>query len=179
MAGRINKNTRRLTFCAVCVALGFVILMLGSFVEVLDLSSAAFAGMIGVMVMIELGRRWAWPVFFATGILALLLLPARLPALFYLLFAGWYPIAKESIERLKFKVLRWVIKMLSLNAAAVLAFVAAKYVLMLPDAVDDWTWLLMVMLNVAFVLFDIALTRLISVYIFVWRKRLRIDRFFN
>ena len=56
MAGRINKNTRRLTFCAVCVALGFVILMMGSFVEVLDLSAAAFAGMLGVMVVIELGR---------------------------------------------------------------------------------------------------------------------------
>ena len=63
MAGRINKNTRRLTFCAVCVALGFVILMMGSFIEVLDLSAAAFAGMLGVMVVIELGRGWAWQCF--------------------------------------------------------------------------------------------------------------------
>ena len=179
MARRVNKNTKRLTFCAVCVALGFVILMLGAFIEVLDLSAAAFAGMLAVMVVIELGGRWAWPTFLATGLLALLLLPARLPALFYLLFAGWYPIAKERIERLKFCPLRWVVKMLALNAAAVVAFLAAKYVLMIPDAVADWTWLLLLMLNGAFVLFDIALTRLISLYIFRLRGRLRISRFFD
>lgn len=179
MAGRVNKNTRRLTFCAVCVALGFVILMLGAFVEVLDLSAAAFAGMLSVVVVIELGGKWAWPTFFATGLLALLLLPARLPALFYLLFAGWYPIAKERIERLRLRPLRWVIKMLSLNAATIIAFLTAKYVLMIPDAVADWTWLLLLMLNGAFILFDIALTRLISLYIYRLRGRLRINRFFD
>lgn len=179
MAQRVNKNTRRLTFCAVCVALGIVILMLGAFVEVLDLSAAAFAGMIGVIVVIELGGRWAWPVFAATGLLGLLLLPSKLPAVFYILIGGWYPIAKEKIERIKIRPLCWGIKIALLNAAMLLAVVVSKYVLMIPDEAAKWTVALFAMANVAFVLFDIALTKIISLYIFRLRARLRIDRFFK
>lgn len=153
--------------------------MLGAFVEVLDLSAAAFAGIIVIMVTIELGGGSAAGVFAATGILSLLLLPARMPAIFYILFGGWYPIVKERIERLRWRPLRWIIKLAALNAALAVAFVVAKYVLMLPDAVSDWTPLLFVAMNGVFILFDYALTQLITVYLLRLRGRLGIDKFFK
>ena len=179
MAKRINKNTRRLTFCAVCVALGVIILMLGAFVEVLDLTAGAFAGMIAVLVVIELGGKWAWPTFVATALLGLLLLPAKLPVVFYILLGGWYPIVKEKIEKIKVKPIGWLIKIALLNVAFALAMTVSKYVLMLPGETPWMTVVLALAMNVAFVLFDIALTRIISLYIFKLRARLRIDRFFR
>ena len=179
MARRLNKNTRRLTFCAACVALGVVILLLGSFIEVLDLTAGAFAGMIAVLVVIELGGKWAWPTFAATALLGLLLLPAKLPVVFYILLGGWYPIVKEQIEKIKVKPLGWLIKIVLLNVAFALAMIVSKYVLMLPGDTLWMTAVLALAMNVAFILFDIALTRIISLYIFKLRARLRIDRFFR
>ena len=179
MARRLNKNTSRLTFCAACVALGAVILLLGSFIEVLDLTAGAFAGMIAVLVVIELGGKWAWPTFAATALLGLLLLPAKLPVVFYILLGGWYPIVKEQIEKIKIKPIGWMIKIVLLNVAFALAMIVSKYVLMIPGDTLWMTVVLAIAMNVAFVLFDIALTRIISLYIFKLRARLRIDRFFR
>ncbi len=173
MAGGIKKNTKRLTLCAILVALGVVILSLGSLFEVLDLSAAALAAMLVVVAVIEVGSFWPWLVYAATGLLALLL-PLKFAAVFYLLLAGYYPIIKEKIEKLRSRIFGWIIKLAMMNAALTLMILAGKYILSLPQTELDWEWLLYLTGNATFVLFDIALTRLISVYIFKWRKKLRI-----
>lgn len=174
MPSGIKKSTKRLTLCAVMVALGVVILSLGSLFEVLDLTTSAFAAMLVVLIVIEIGGFWPWLVYAATGLLALLL-PLKLAAAFYLLFAGYYPILKEKIEKLRSRVLQWVIKLVMMNAALTIAILAGKYILMIPETELDFTWMLYPMGNAAFILFDIALTRLISVYVYRWRKKLRIE----
>jgi hypothetical protein len=155
------------------VALGVVILSLGSLIEVLDLTTSAFAAMLVVLIVIEVGGFWPWLVYAATGLLALLL-PLKLAAAFYLLFTGYYPIIKEKIEKLGSRVLQWAIKLAILNAALTLAILAGKYIFTAADTEFDFTWMLYPVGNAAFVLFDVALTRLISLYIFKWRKKLRI-----
>jgi len=95
----IKKSTKRLTLCAVLTALGVVVLSLGSLLEVLDLSAAALAGMLVVIVVIEVGGPWPWLVWAATGFISLLL-PLKTAAVFYLIFAGYYPILKEKIDEI-------------------------------------------------------------------------------
>lgn len=176
---RINKSTKRLTLCALTTALGVVIMALGSLVDVLDLSTAAFAGFLTVLIVIEIGGIWPWLVFAATGILAFLL-PLKTPALIYLLFCGWYPIIKSKIERIRSKVLQWTIKILTLNLSLVLCYVTAKYLLMLPEeSFEELTAVLFILVNFAFVLCDIALTKIITLYFVKLRQRLKLDRFFK
>ncbi len=174
MPGGIKKSTKRLTLCAVMVALGVVILSIGSLFEVLDLTTSAFAAMLVVLVVIEIGGFWPWLVYASTGLLALLL-PLKLAAAFYLLFAGYYPILKEKIEKLRSRFVQWAIKLAMMNAALTVAILAGKYILMIPETELDFTWMLYPVGNAAFILFDIALTRLISVYVYRWRKKLRIE----
>ena len=159
--------------CAVLTALGVVVLSLGTLFEVLDLSAAALAGMLTVVVVIEVGGFWPWLVWAATGLITLLL-PLKTAAVFYLIFAGYYPILKEKIERLRSQLLQWAVKLFMMNAALTAVILVTKYLLMLPDDTLEMTWLLYLLGNVAFVLFDIALTRLITLYIFKWRKKLGI-----
>ena len=169
----IKKSTKRLTLCAVLTARGVVVLSLGSLLEVLDLSAAALAGMLVVIVVIEVGGPWPWLVWAATGFISLLL-PLKTAAVFYLIFAGYYPILKEKIEKLRSRLLRWAIKLFFMNAALTLVILVTSYVLTLPDAALDWTWLLYLLGNIAFVLFDIAMTRLITLYLLRWRRKLGI-----
>ena len=51
----------------------------------------------------------------------------------------------------------------------------SKYILQLPDDVVDWSLVLYLLANGAFVLFDIALTKIITLYLLRLRKRFGFD----
>ncbi len=171
----VSEKTKKLTLSAACAALGVLILTVGSLVEVLDLSAAALSGMIVIFATIELGRGWGWGVYFATGFLSLLL-PVKLPAVFYILFCGWYPIAKERIEGKLGRGLGWIVKVVlfCLSFAAIGA--VSLWVLNLPADTPTAAAILFLLSLGAFVLLDVAMTRLITFYLFRLRSRLGIDR---
>lgn len=176
MKNKINRQTQRLTLCAVCVALGVVILALGSLIDVLDLSAAAIAGLISIMVVVEIGGVWPWLTYTATGLLGILLLPCKLPGAIYLMFCGWYPIIKPRLDGMKYRPVSWLIKLAAANAATALVVLATKYVLALSHEVMELSVVLFAMVNVAFVLYDIVVTRLARLYTLRLRHRLGLDK---
>ena len=161
-------------------ALGVVVLLLGSFIEVLDLSAAMLASLILVITVIETGKAWPWLTYSVTALTALLLLPYKLPAVMYLL-AGYYPIVKEKLERLP-RVLAWVIKLLIFNVSLALVLISLKLFLpsvsieLIPGMNMLYTYIAYYAAgNVVFVLYDILLTRIVSFYILKLRDRLGIS----
>ena len=169
------KRTKKLTLTALLAALGTVLLTLGSFVEVLDLSMAAIVSCFAVFLRIELGGAYPYLFWAVTATASLLLVPSGGAGLLFALL-GLYPIFKAVLERLS-PVWEWVCK-ISLACAILTLFVLlAKFVFLLPDAILSG-WLLPVFLAVAltaFVLYDVALSRLIVYY--GLRLRPRIARF--
>ena len=159
---------------SVLAALGVLLLTLGAFIEVLDLSMAALASLLVVFAVIEMGGKYPYLIYAVTAVLGLLLLPNKTPAVLYALFAGFYPIVKAGLESKLPRVHAWVLKLAIFNAClALAAFVAVK--LMLPDAeqiLSYWYWLPIIGTPI-FVIYDIALTRLISTYLQRWRTRFR------
>ena len=157
-------------------ALGVVLLLVGSFIEVVDIAMAALASLLCIFAVIEYGKGAPWLVFAVTGVLSLILLPNKTPAVFYVGFLGYYPIIKEKLERFK-KPIAWLFKMLVFNAALVVIFLAVKYILM-PGVSESWIIYaaLAVMSELVFVLYDIALTRLITFYILRLRHRFKINK---
>ena len=84
---------------------------------------------------------------------------------------GYYPPLKAFYERKLHGILQWVAKLLTLNAAVFVMILVVRYV------AAEALWfevLLLVTGNIVFVIYDIALTRLMRAYVLVWRKRLRI-----
>ncbi len=171
MATRRRKETGRLTAAAVLVALSVVLLGIGSLVEVLDLSMAAIASLAVVFAVIELRGKYPYLVFAATSVLALLLLPNKTPALFYALFAGYYPLLKVVFERHFSRPIAWLFKLLSFGVAAVLIVLLAIKIFTaspLPALPHHWMYAAGgALLAAVFVVYDIALTRLITFYL--WR----------
>ena len=169
------KRTKKLTVTALLSALSVVLLLLGSFVEVLDLSMAAIVSCFAVFLRIELGGAYPYLFWLATSVITLLLFPAGAAGLLFLLL-GLYPLLKARIERIP-PVIGWILKLL-ICALVLTAFVLlAKFVFFLPDTILTG-WLLPVFLITAlaaFVLYDVALSRLILYYSF--RIRPRITRF--
>lgn len=166
-------KAKRIAVCAMLASLGVVLMSLGTLIDVLDLSAAVLASFLCAIAVIEYGGASPWLVFFVTSVLALLL-PNKLPAIEYLLFFGYYPIFKEKIERME-KWLSWLFKELVFNAALVIVFFASK-LLLYKDVEISVGWLVLgaALAEATFVLYDVALTRLIKLYLFKLRKIFKI-----
>ena len=166
-----TNRTKKLAFSAIAAALAVVFLYVGALFDVLDLSAAALASLLVLWVMVEFGTRWALAVYAVASALALLLLPAKLPAVLFAGLFGYYPPLKALYERRLHGAFVWIAKVATLNAAAFLMILAVRYV------AAEALWfelLLLAVANVVFVIYDVALTRLMRAYVLVWRRRLHI-----
>ena len=162
-----------MTVCAALSAIGVVLLSIGPLIDVLDASLAVLASILCIVAVIEYGKAAPWLVFSVTAVLSLVLMPQNSAAIMYLLFFGYYPILKEKLEKLS-RVLSWVLKELIFNAAMAVCIVVIK-LLFLPTAeVSALTYVILVLIcEAVFVLYDIALTRLITFYIYRLRPRFK------
>ena len=126
-----RKNSRssikRLTVCAMLSALGIILLGLGAVIEVLDITMAVFASCCVIIAIIEYGKGAPWMVYAAISTLSFLLLPSKLPALFFALFFGFYPILKEKLDKKK-KLFGWILKEIIFNVC--LAVIMLLYILL-------------------------------------------------
>lgn len=184
MKNQKNRNSeKRRAFCValggIFTALGVVIMYAGSLIEVLDLTAAVIASLLCIVTVIDLGKRWAWVVYAATSVLATVLLPNKFPAVTYLLFVGYYPMIKAALEgRITSRGVRFAVKLLIFNPAFAAITAVSVFVLRIPF--DERGFMIAVLFalgNLTFIIYDIALTRLITFYIVKLRPRLKfLDR---
>ena len=167
-----SERTKKVALCAMLCALGVVVLYLGCIIEVLDISMAVIASLFAVVAVIEYGGAAPFAVYGATGLLSAILLPSKLPAAMYILFFGFYPIVKEKIEKLRKRLLGWVLKELIFNVCLLALMFISRWLLLDPEGMFVFEVIFFVLANVTFVVYDIALTRLISLYLIRLRKKL-------
>ena len=164
-------STKKLTLAALLAALAAVLLVFGSLIEVVDLTAAALASFLVAFAFLELGTGYAILLWAVASLSSLLLLPSG-ASLFFAAF-GLYPVCKAFLEKLP-RTLEWALKVLT--AAFVLAtyILVGKFVLFLPDeALSGWLlWVFIPLALVTFVLYDIALSRLITFYTLRVRPRI-------
>lgn len=166
------KKTKKLVFSAILSALAVVFMYIGALFDVLDLSVAALASMCVALVLVELGARWAFLVYAVVSVLSFLLLPAKTPAILFCGFLGFYPIAKSVFERRLHGALQWLLKLILLNICVGVMLL----VLRLFTVSTAWfEALTLVLANFVFIVYDIALSRLLRAYVFAWRKKLKIS----
>jgi hypothetical protein len=188
MSRSISQKTKKLTIGAILSALGVAMLLVGAMIEVMDLSMAALASFFCIFAVIELGGVYPWLIYAVTSVLSLILMPFGMGGWFYLLFFGYYPILKEKLERKK-RTISWLLKIVLFNTALAIGVVAAYFLFFgntaggieqafflifggedVGKAMAIITYLLA---NVVFVVYDIALTRLITYYFVKIRKKFK------
>jgi hypothetical protein len=157
-------------------ALGVVLLVIGTVVDVLSLSAAALAALPLYIALRELGCRRAMLVYFVTSLLSILLFPQSEAALSYALLLGLYTLLKFPIERLR-RPLVLPLKLAFFNAT----FTAIELISIFLFSIPPLKWWFYVatyvLANVAFLLYDSVLDRLIILY--EARLRAKIAHFFE
>lgn len=162
-----------------------VVLLIPTAQELFVYALPALAGILTLFCVIELGKSWAFGVYFAVSLLSLLLVPNKEAAVMYTAFFGYYAIVKALLEQRNLpRFVEYLLKFLIFNAAVVAAYLVLIYLFGMPlDAVlgvDDSVWwakyalpVMLVMGNAVFLVFDFALTRMAMVYLKLLQPKLR------
>ena len=154
-----NTRTRKLALSAMLSAVSTALLCFAAVLPSGRAAMAAIAGLVGVLTMIHCGGKWAVGVYVVSAVLSLLLSPVKIVALMYAAFFGYYPALKSPIERIRNRWIGWVLKFCVLNLAAFVTWFVAK------QFFPETLWILWVVVNAVFVIYDICLTQLIQMYI--------------
>jgi predicted anti-sigma-YlaC factor YlaD len=170
-----RRRIKRLTVSALLCSLGVVILYFGALLDVFELCVVALAAMLIVPVVIEYGHGYPWAIYLGTSVLSILLLPQKMPGVTYLLFA-FYPILKAYFERVP-RPVTFVLKQVTFVVIEATIIVATNLILGVEKMPFWYNALLIVMGYLTLNLFDVALTRLITLY--QRRYRARIARWMN
>ena len=155
-------------------ALAVVILLL-TISPLATVGLAAVAGVCGIPIVIEWGRKAGLLHFAAVALLAWFLIPTIEGKGMYIAFFGWYTVFKAWVESKNLpRLAEWAVKC-GVFAAAVVAY-GAVCVFLLDAFLPPWTWavpLIAVALCGVFFVYDWGLTRLISGYCGNIRPKIR------
>lgn len=162
----LKTRTKKLALCAMLTAVSVVFLYLASILPTAKLAVTAVAGLLPAAAVITCGMGWATGLWIATSILALLICPQKDAAMAYLLVLGHYPMLKSLIERLDKLWGEWLLK-IGLFYVLLLGFYFVFRTLFLQLITPPMGLLVVFFLGcgAAFVVYDIAFSRLIALFI--------------
>ncbi len=172
------KNVKKLALASVLASLAAVLLIVGSIFEILDLTISAVASFTVIISITELKSKYAFAVFGVSSLLSLIFMPMRTAPLYYVFFLGWYPILKYALAKTN-RVVSWIIKLFCFNISGALLIIFFKSLFGITDFTFIITAGLLICGNVFFVVYDIALSGIITIYIVKFRKMLGLGKLFK
>lgn len=173
------KNSAKTALGGMISALSLTIMLLTAVIPYLTYALPAISGALLVLMVIEINKKWAFCAYAAISILSFLILPDKEAAMMYVAFFGYYPVLKPFLEsKISNNKLCWIVKAIVFNIAVVIAYLVIVNVFGIPiDEMEELgKWAIPILLgmgNVMFVLYDICITRLVTLYLNRWQKRFR------
>lgn len=161
------KKSAKITICAISAALAATF-MLTSYFPYLTLAIPGIAGLFMLMPLVEVGKGYAFLSYIVSaGIVLISAEPEA--ACIYVCFLGYYPILKAVIEKLRNRVLEWILKLGVLNVAVFVIYLATTFVFGIE--IEDLgelgkygAYILIAVSNVVFVMYDFAVSRMGALY---------------
>ncbi|MBQ7861121.1 MAG: hypothetical protein IJ349_02835 [Clostridia bacterium] len=162
-----------------------VVILIPSAVQVFVYTLPAMAGMLTMLAVVEIDKKWAIGSYVATSLIGLLFVANKEAVVYYVAFFGYYPVVKALLESKMPRVAEYILKFLVFNVSIILSGVVLVKVFGMPyndllgidgESAFFTKYALPIMLgmgNVVFILYDVALTRLLTAYVLVWQKRFR------
>ena len=165
----LMKNTKKTTFCAILSALAAVV-MLVSYFPYFTYAVPAVAGLLVMVTVIEIGCKWAFLTYISSAFLAFLFAETE-SKLIFICFFGFYPIVKCLIEKFRKPIIEWILKLLVFNLCVISLYYIFAEVLMLSfedmgKLAEYGAVILLILGNIVFVVYDIAVSRLAVTYIY-------------
>ncbi len=175
--GETLKTSLKVALAGIVCAISVMIMML-TIIPTLEISLPVLAGMVMTVLVLELGVKWGITGYVTVAIVSLLSAPSLESRVLFIAFFGYYPVLKALLERLHLKWVQWLLKLSVFNVAIVLAYTFLIRVVAALDITEFMVmgeYMPMVLLlvgNGIFILYDIAVTKWITMYVYTLQSRL-------
>lgn len=170
------KQTNKITLCALMAALA-VVMMLGAYFPYLTYTIPAFAGLCIMVVLLELGSKWALLSYITSAVLTMLFCEPE-AMLMYVFLLGYYPILKAFTEKINKPFIEWPIKMLFFNIVVILVykFIASLFGVQVTDDISFGKYTVYIVLavgNIVFVVYDITVSKMAAFYFYSIQPKIK------
>jgi hypothetical protein len=136
----------------------------------------AIAGAMFIPFVIEFSPRSGFMVYAAVAIVSLFITPDIEAKILFIGFFGYYPILKSLLESLTKRWIEWIIKLAVFNISVILSYLLLVQVFNLDIEISfsgvNIVYVVLAVGNAVFLLYDKALTNVISLYIRVLHPRI-------
>lgn len=179
MTPRRSMESRRIALGGIFSALSIVVMLMGGILPFATFSAPAIAGILIVPVAIEFGMKTGYLLYAAIGLLSVFILPDKEMALIFIFLFGFYPLLKARLERIPARVLQWAAKLTLFNVCIFCMYGLILFVFPIGAVVAEFEEMgtvfiasLLLLGNLAFVIYDMALVKMIGLYCVKMRPRL-------
>lgn len=175
----MKKDTKLIAIGGILTATAIALMFFGSIVPFATFSVPALASMCVLYIMIEFGTSASVIVYLSISLLGILLVQDKEIALLFVCFFGYYPIVKAQFEKKLSPIPAFICKFVVFNGSMLALYYVITQVIVIDAVLDeflDYSVPLLVAIllvgNIFFAIFDLALTKLISYYLMQLRERI-------
>ncbi len=174
-----KTDTMKIAFSGITCGLCIVVLMMGNIVPFATYACPAMARFFIFPVVFEYGEKTAFTLYIAASALSFMLVPDYELVLMFVLVFGLYTVFKLWIDRRNSKAMRMLIKFIYVNVTVALTYLLLLVIFPVQALLAEFAEytmpfmiLLVVMFNLTFFVYDMAIQRVLVVYIHKLRPRL-------
>ena len=157
-------RSHRISLAGMFTAFSLLFLFLSSILPVGRVTMYFLSSIFISGILLEDDFPLAFMSFLATSLLSLLILPDIIRVVPFVLFFGHYGIGKKFIERIRDKVISFILKLLYFNVCMALIYFAASTVWSQDLNLGFSLWLTILIMEIVFVLYDIAYSKIQEFY---------------
>lgn len=166
------KASLKVATCGIFTALSVVLMFLGGTLYIFAYVVPMLLGLIMILMKKTLGTSSVVSVYLATSIITFLFVPDKEAVLLYVLFFGYYPIIKSSLDKIKPKALGYFVKLLIFNVSIFVIELLCVKVFGIPFF-EDGTFSIAILVGFALVmnLIFIMYEYILKVYLQIYAKK--------
>ena len=154
----------RVALGGIVSALCLLCMFLAGIMPALYLLLPMAAGMLMMIIAEEVSISWAWLTYISVSLLSMFVTADKEAALIFIILFGHYPILRIYLHKIKFRWIRFILKLLIFNICAVSYFYVTVFIFGMRQMLEDMNdfgrygaLILLVIGNFIFVLYDFNL----------------------
>lgn len=175
----MREKTYRTALGGILSALALSFLFLGSVFPFAEISGPALASVCVLLAVAEFSAKAAFAVYAAVSVLGILIVPDKESALLFIFFFGWFPMLKRYTDSRLRLFPSLLVKLALFNASVFLMYWLILKVFVMESVSAEFAEyttlmyvLLIVLSNITMIIMDYAFSKIVYLYINVWRKKL-------
>ncbi len=165
----------RVALGGIVSALCLVTMFMAGILPALYLLLPGIAGILLMIIAVEVSTGWAFLTYLAVSLLALFITFDKEAALIFILFFGHYPILRFYIQKIKPDFIRLFVKLIIFNICIITYFYITVYIIGMQEMLEEFddfgkygAYIMLGISNIVFLFYDFDLDLTYKIY----RKRL-------